>query len=262
MKLENARILLTGAAGGLGSELARQLTAAGSSLLLAGRNAKRLEALRETLGAEAAVVAADLTSTEGVALTVRAAQAFNVNLLINNAGANSFGLLENQPWSSTAQVLAISLEAPIHLTQALLPWLKALPQAAIVNIGSTFGSLPFPGFVAYSAAKAGLHGFSQALRRELADSLVSVMYIAPRTIDTPMNKPAVNELNRALKNRGDSPERVAGQIIQALRRNAREAHLGFPECFLAWLNGVAPALIDRGLAGKLPIIKQHASYRH
>ncbi len=120
MKLENARILLTGAAGGLGSELARQLTAAGSSLLLAGRNAKRLEALRETLGTNAAVVAADLTSTEGVALTVRAAQAFNVNLLINNAGANSFGLLENQPWSSTAQVLAISLEAPIHLTQAPL----------------------------------------------------------------------------------------------------------------------------------------------
>jgi hypothetical protein len=77
-----------------------------------------------------------------------------------------------------------------------------------------------------------------------------------------MNKPAVNELNRALKNCGDSPERVAGQIIQTLRRNAREAHLGFPERFLAWLNGVAPALIDRGLAGKLPIIKQHASSRH
>ena len=62
--------------------------------------------------------------------------------------------------------------------------LKAQPQAAIVNIGSTFGSLPFPGFVAYSTAKAGLRGFSQALRRELADSLVSVVHIAPRAIDT------------------------------------------------------------------------------
>ena len=63
--------------------------------------------------------------------------------------------------------------------------LKVAPQAAIVSIGSTFGSLPFPGFAAYSAAKSGLRGFSQALRRELSDSQVAVIHLAPRAIDTP-----------------------------------------------------------------------------
>ena len=68
MKLENDRILLTGAAGGLGQELARQLHEAGASLLLAGRDAARLEALRASLGTPAAVVVADLNRPEGVAL--------------------------------------------------------------------------------------------------------------------------------------------------------------------------------------------------
>ena len=261
MKLENARILLTGAAGGLGHELAQQLATSGAALLLAGRDAGRLEMLRASLGPRASVVTADLTRPEGVALTACAAREFGVNVLINNAGASAFGMLENQPWPTIEQVLATSLEAPIHLTHALLPWLKAQPQAAIVNVGSTFGSLPFAGFAAYSAAKAGLRGFSQALRRELADTLVSVVHIAPRAIDTPMNGEAVTALNRALNSRSDSAADVAREIVAALVRNARELHIGFPERFFAWLNGVAPRLIDRALAGKLPIVKLHANIR-
>jgi short-subunit dehydrogenase len=74
MKLENARILLTGAAGGLGHELAKQLHASGASLLLAGRDVAKLEALRATLGPRCAVVAADLTRAEGVALVARVAR--------------------------------------------------------------------------------------------------------------------------------------------------------------------------------------------
>lgn len=261
MKLQNARILLTGAAGGLGHELALQLHAAGASLLLAGRDATRLEALRASLGERAAVVTADLTRAEGVALTARAAREFGVNMLINNAGASAFGLLESQPWPAIEQVLATSLEAPIHLTHALLPWLKAQPQAAIVNVGSAFGSVPFAGFAVYSAAKAGLRAFSQALRRELADTLVAVVHIAPRAIDTPMNGDAVTALNRALHNQSDNAADVAREIVSALVRNERELHIGFPERFFAWLNGFAPSLIDRGVAGKLPIVKLHASSR-
>ena len=128
-------------------------------------------------------------------------------------------------------------------------------------MGSTFGSLPFAGFAAYSAAKAGLRAFSQALRRELADTLVAVVHIVPRAIDTPMNTDAVTALNRALHSQSDSAADVAGEIVAALVRNARELHIGFPERFFAWLNGFAPGLIDRGLAGKLPIVKRHAAHR-
>jgi short-subunit dehydrogenase len=149
----------------------------------------------------------------------------------------------------------------MRLTQALLPGLKAQPQAAIVNIGSTFGSLPFAGFAAYSAAKAGLRGFSQALRRELADTQVAVIHLAPRAIDTALNTEAVNALNRALNNNSDSTETVARQVVAALRRGDGEHHFGFPERLFAWINGFAPSLIDRGLAGKLAVIKQHAPSR-
>jgi len=258
MQLNHARILLTGASGGLGQELARQLAAAGAVLLLAGRDHARLRALGASLGNGSACVTGDLGRTAGVAALAAAARDFEVNVLINNAGVGAFGLLETQDWSTVEEVLATNLEGPIHLTHALLPWLKAQPQAAIVNIGSTFGSLPFPGFAAYSAAKAGLRGFSQALRRELADSLVAVIHVAPRAIDTPLNSAAVNALNRALKNHSDSAAEVARQIVVALRRGDGERHFGFPERLFAWLNGVAPSLIDRGLAGKLPVVKQHS----
>lgn len=261
MQLNNARILLTGSTGGLGQALARQLAQAGAGLLLAGRDAARLAALNADLGAGHSSVRADLTRPEGVAAALGAARDFGVNVLINNAGVGGFGLFDQQDWPTVGQVLSTNLEAPLRLTHALLPLLRERPEAAIVNIGSTFGSLPFAGFAAYSAAKAGLRGFSQALRRELADTRVAVIHLSPRAIDTPLNTDAVNALNRALKNRSDSAETVARQVVAALRRGDGERHFGFPERLFAWLNGIAPGLIDRGLAGKLAVIKQHAPHR-
>lgn len=261
MQLNNARILLTGASGGLGQELARQLAASGARLLLAGRDDARLAKLAASLGGDCQYVRADLNRPEGIAAATGAAREFQVNVLINNAGIGSFGLYAEQHWPSVEQVLATNLEAPMRLTHALLPWLQARPQAAVVNIGSTFGSLPFPGFAAYSAAKSGLRGFSQALRRELADSQVAVIHLAPRAIGTPLNDDAVNALNRALGNHSDSPAMVARQIVAALAHGRGERHFGFPERMFAWINGVAPALIDRALASKLPLVRQFAASR-
>jgi len=261
MQLSDARILLTGATGGLGEELARQLAAAGARMLLAGRDAARLATVKDALKGPHAAIRAELTQPEGIAATVDAARKYGVNVLINNAGIGSFGMFEQQDWQSIAQILATNLEAPMRLTHAMLPLLKSRRQAAIVSVGSTFGSLPFPGFAAYSAAKAGLRGFSQALRRELADSAVAVIHLAPRAIDTPMNSPEVKALNLELGNSSDSPESVARQVLLALVLGHGEHHFGFPEKLFAWLNGIAPSLIDRALAGKLPIVKRLAPSR-
>ena len=258
MQLNGARILLTGATGGLGEVLASQLSAAGAALLLTGRNPDKLAAIPLTAGAECVRLQADLSTADGIAAAASAARRFNANMLINNAGIGGFGLLESQDWNEVEQIMATNLVVPIRLTHALLPWLKSLPEAAVVNIGSTFGSIPFAGFAAYSSAKAGLRGFSQALRRELADSSVRVIHIAPRAIDTPLNSAAVNRLNAALKNTSDSPAHVAAGIVRTLQNNASESHLGFPERLFAWINGVSPSLIDRGLSGKLATIKHHA----
>ncbi|MDD5031095.1 MAG: SDR family oxidoreductase, partial [Rhodoferax sp.] len=196
--------------------------------------------------------------TQGVADLTQAAQAFKANVLINNAGVSAFGLLQEQTWDTIEQVLQTNLSAPMRLTHALLPHLRSQPQASIVNIGSAFGSLPFAGFAAYSSAKAGLRGFSQSLRRELTNTQVQVLHVAPRAINTALNSPAVNALNRALGNTSDNPDTVATLVLNAMAQNRSELHIGFPERLFAWLNGFAPALIDRGLAGKLATIQQHA----
>jgi short-subunit dehydrogenase len=218
MQLNRARILLTGATGGLGEALASHLSAAGAALLLTGRNEDKLAAIPLVAGAECVRLQADLATTEGIAAAAAAARRFNANMLINNAGVGGFGLLESQDWTEVEQILATNLAVPIRLTHALLPWLKAQPEATVVNIGSTFGSIPFAGFAAYSSAKAGLRGFSQALRRELADSSVRVIHIAPRAIDTSLNSAA-----------GQPPEcgarkhqRFAGRGGGADRRKAAE----------------------------------------
>jgi len=261
MQLNHARILLTGATGGLGQALTRQLAASGASLLVAGRDTGKLAALTSSIGSGHSSVRADLDRPEGIAAAAGAAREFGVNVLLNNAGIGGFALYEEQAWDDIDALLATNLAAPMRLTHALLPWLRQQPEAAVVNIGSTFGSLPFAGFAAYSAAKAGLRGFSQALRRELADTRIAVIHLAPRAIDTPLNSAEVNALNQALKNQSDSAESVARQVVRALRNDAGERHFGFPERLFAWLNGAAPALIDRGLAGKLAVIKRHAATR-
>ena len=258
MQLNTARVVLTGASGGLGQALAQQLVQQGAKVLLAGRDTEKLQALQNRLGSAAQVCVADLTQAQGVADLTQAGQAFNANVLINNAGISAFGLLHDQTWDTIEQVIQTNLMAPMRLTHALLPHFRSQPNASIVNVGSAFGSLPFAGFGAYSSAKAGLRGLSQSLRRELASSRVHVLYVAPRAINTALNSPAVNALNRALGNASDSPETVACHLLKALAQKRSELHIGFPERLFAWLNGFAPALIDRGLTGKLATIQQHA----
>ena len=259
MQLTDARVLLTGATGGLGQALSGALARRGAKVLAAGREPEALARLATHLGAGHRGVRADLNRGEGVAAVVDAARAFDVNVLINNAGIGGFGLFATQDWADIDAVLATNLVAPMRLTRALLPQLASQRAAAIVNIGSTFGSVPFAGFAAYSAAKAGLRGFSQALRRELADTGVAVVHLAPRAIATPLNTAAVDALNRELGHRSDRAEDVAEAIVAALRRGSHERHLGFPERLFARLNGIAPSLIDRGVAGKLAAIKRHAA---
>ncbi|MFV8823134.1 SDR family oxidoreductase [Thauera sp. WH-2] len=261
MRLTNARVVLTGATGGLGEALARQLANAGASLLLTARDPARLERLASTVNGPCRVLAADLAAANGVDRLAAAAHHFGANVLINNAGIGGFGLFEEQGWGEVERILTTNLAVPVRLTQALLPSLRAQPAAVVVNIGSAFGSIPFAGFAAYSAAKAGLRAFSQGLRRELADTGVRVVHVSPRAIDTALNSPAVRQLNAELGNASDRPEEVASVVIAAIEDECAERVVGQPERLFAWLNGCAPALVDRGLRDKLSTIKRHAGDR-
>ncbi len=262
MQLEGARILLTGASGGIGRAIASRLAGRGASLLLTARDEGSLAAMARELaarGAKVEVVAADLGSPQGNERVAAAAERFGADVLINNAGTNVFGLLEQIGTPDVQQVLRTNLEGPVQLVHRLLPHLLARRRAVVVNVGSSFGSIGFAGFAVYCASKFGLHGFTEALRRELADGPVRVCYVAPRAVDTAFNPPEVVRMNADLGNRADPPEAVAAAVERAIRDERRETYVGQPEGFFARLNALLPGVVDAALRRKLAVIKRHAA---
>src|SRR6185295_4615375 len=119
-----------------------------------------------------------------------------------------FHEFESQESDAVERLLDVNLLAPIQLTQALLPLLMSAPKAQIINVGSIFGYLGYPGFAVYCATKFGLRGFSQALRRELSDTQIAVRYFAPRAMRTPLTTASISAMNRELNTKEDAPERV------------------------------------------------------
>ncbi|UZE15473.1 SDR family oxidoreductase [Pseudomonas sp. B21-054] len=257
MQLRDARVVLTGASGGIGQAIAAALCAAGARVLAVARHQESLLPLLARYPQNLCWVAADLTSACDRRKILAAATALDgVNLLINAAGINHFAMLEQLDDSEIDAMLAVNISAPICLTKLLLPLLKQADSAMVVNVGSTYGSIGYPGYASYCASKFALRGFSEALRRELADTRVGVLYVAPRATRTSMNSPAAQALNDALKANVDDPQAVANAVIHAIAGDRRDLYLGWPERFFVRLNSLLPNLVDRGLRKQLPLIRR------
>lgn len=263
MKLSDARVLLTGASGGIGAATAHALLAHGACVLLSARSEAGLKQLHVQLGqsANVEICVADLTKAEDRAHLAQRAATWRggVNTLINNAGVSELQLFERHAAADLERALTINLLAPMHLCRELLPHLRRQPRARILNVGSVMGALGHPGYSVYCATKFGLRGFSEALRRELADANVHVHYLAPRATRTPINSAAVVAMNAALGTRMDPPARVAREILRMLERETATGVIGWPEKLFARVNQVLPRLVDRALRRQLPTIKQHAT---
>ena len=248
------RAVLTGASGGIGRAIAAALAPRCDELLLVGRHAARLADAAAAAGPVARVLVADLSTQAGrdaVALP-------GINLLINNAGTGDFAWLADQTDATLARIVQTNVLAPMQLTRRLLPLLERQPEAWIVNVGSIFGYLGYPGHAAYSASKFALRGFSEALRRELADGPVRVLHFAPRATRTAMNGAALCALNDELGVAMDDPAAVARELVRLLRRPARERLLGMPEKLFARINQLLPGLVDLALRRRLSVIRRHA----
>ena len=258
------RVVLTGASGGLGQAFAMALAEHSSAMVLVGRDCDRLHALQQRIADRypalvVRTVAGDLTDravqeqVSDAALTPGGP----INLLINAAGISEFQDFESQAGAAIERLVAVNLVAPIQLTQRLLPLLRSARTAQVINVGSIFGYLGYPGFALYCATKFGLRGFSQALRRELADTNVAVRYFAPRATRTPLNTPAVSAMNRALRTREDEPELVARMLLRFIGGGGGERKLGFPERLYVFLNHLAPGFNDKAIRGQLRTIRKH-----
>ncbi len=246
MKAGAARVLLTGASGGIGREAAAALVSAGAAVLLAGRHPARLSAQARALGPEPRVTwaSADLADPAQIERLAAEAAAWGCNVVIHNAGTPAFGALAQQDATTMQQVLQTNLLAPMLLTRLLLPHLTAQPRAQVMCVGSALGRIGLPGYTLYSASKFGLRGFAEALRRELAATPVRVQYLGPRTTRTAFNDRHVQAYNRATGAAVDEPADVAAAIVRLLQDEAAECFLGFPEKLAVRINGLAPTWLD------------------
>jgi len=241
-QLEGKRIVVTGAAGGIGTHVARLLRAAGATVTGIDR--------AECPACDASIVT-DLSSEAELAALADRLSRDCPDILVNIAGVMRFGLHESQPIEALSLCYRINLLVPAVLARAVAAPMRARGSGQIVNIGSVLGAIPYPWFAAYSSSKAGLAALSQALRRELAGSGVAVTHINPRAARTAFNSGEVNRFLDITGMKADAPEWVAARIVAAIAGRRETVSIGAMERVYAALNALSPRLIDSGLAGQI-----------
>jgi meso-butanediol dehydrogenase / (S,S)-butanediol dehydrogenase / diacetyl reductase len=202
--LRETAIIVTGAGSGIGAATARQLGAAGASVVLVGRRAEALAAqadLITTAGGVALCVPADLAepdSPDRIAAACRARYG-RIDGLVNNAAVVRHRPITDWTTAGFDEHVATNLRAPYFLIQAALPDLLASPVKAVVNISSSSGSLQLVGQSVYGMTKAALDYLTKTLAGELAASGVRVNCIAPGPIDTPIHATWADDLDEAYR---------------------------------------------------------------
>jgi len=197
--LDGKRALVTGATGGLGGEIAKQLHAQGALVALSGTRADKLEGLSVDLGDRCAVTPCNLSDADAVdALVGQAAEALggSIDILVSNAGLTRDGLLMRMKAEDWDLVQRVNLEAYFRLSKACLRAMMKARWGRIIGITSVVGVTGNPGQTNYAASKAGMIGFSKSLAQEVASRGVTVNCIAPGFIASPMTD-ELNEVQRS-----------------------------------------------------------------
>lgn len=251
MDLHNRSILLTGAGSGIGAALALELAARSARITLVGRRRGPLDevaaAVRER-GGQAHVVDLDLTGPGGPAVAAAAAQDHfgGVDVLINNAGNVRAGRLESVDESEVLAQIALNLTAPILLTRAVIPALRASGDGLVVNVSSGIGLIGMPFYSTYAATKAGIAHFGEALRRELYGEGVHVLNVYPGATSTPMMDSSEAGAEHGFEY--ESPEAVAAAAIAGMEEDALTVvRGGATRSAMIALNREDPAAVDRTL---------------
>ncbi|WP_037476039.1 3-oxoacyl-[acyl-carrier-protein] reductase [Sphingobium sp. ba1] len=190
--------LVTGASGGIGSEIARSLAAQGATLALSGSNEEKLKAFAAELGGDHKTLVCNLSDPASVdALVPQAVEALGgkLDILVNNAGVTRDNLIlrmKDEEWST---VIAVNLEAAFRLCRAAAKPMMKARFGRIISITSVVGVTGNPGQSNYCASKAGIIGMSKSLGQELASRGITVNCVAPGFIRSAMTD-ALNDAQK------------------------------------------------------------------
>ncbi len=205
MKLDGCSALVTGASAGIGREFARQLAKRAAAIVLVARREERLNEVRDELARphpnlDVHVRKTDLADLGQIDELVAWLndEKIDVDLLINNAGLGDLGPFATSDPRRNDKMLLVNVVALTSLTRKLLPPMIAKKRGAILNVSSSAGFLPIPGFAIYAATKAYVTSFSEALRAELHGIGVTVSTLCPGPVHT--------EFQELAKRPGGEPE--------------------------------------------------------
>jgi 3-oxoacyl-[acyl-carrier protein] reductase len=214
--LQGKTVLITGASSGIGEAAARALSHAGAEVFLTARREEKLDSLKRELtaaGGKALSLACDITDESAPEAIVSACVgAFGkLDILINNAGR----AINRPVWETTPAewdaVMTLNARVPFLMCKSAFPYLKASPEATVINVGSTVGINTYAGQSAYGASKHALRGFTQAFSKEVYPFGIRVHLLAPGAVDTDL----ISDVRPDLSDRTglSRPEELADAIL-------------------------------------------------
>ena len=231
-KLQDRVAVVTGAGGGLGLAMSRELARRGADLALVDVSEDRLletAAAVRTEGRRASAHAADITDRARVQLLVDevVAEHGRVHMLFNNAGVAAFCPFVEQPLEDFDWVMNVNFMGAVSATRFFLPVLLEQEEGHIVNVASMAAMVGMPHQAAYSASKAALHGFSVALHGELDRTRVNVTSVLPGAVATGIAERARGKEGRkqvieAMVKKARDPAEVAAAVVDAVAREKFE----------------------------------------
>lgn len=225
--------MITGASGGIGAAITRQLASEGMHVILVARRVEIMDTLAqeiESAGGRATVIPADLSDEKGrKRVYEQVIDRFgHLDILINNAGFGWYGYTQDMPWSLALEMLRVNISAVVQLTMMFLPAMRKRNAGHIINIGSVAGSIPSQGVALYSATKSFINAFTTSLYRETSDSRVRVSVVRAGPVTTEFFRTLNKKQNKMLtlvERLGVSPQKIARSVWNLILHPKRKVYV-------------------------------------
>jgi len=256
--LGDVRVIVTGASSGIGRAVALELARRGAKLIVTARREDRLVTLVESItsmGGEAFFVVGDITeaSVRQACIDEAVTRFGGLDCLLNNAGVGALGIFADASSDRLRKIMEVNFFAPVEFIRQALPTLRGGNRPIIVQMNSVLGHRAMPGKSEYCASKFAIHGFSDALRAELADEGIDVLLVSPSTTDSEFFASAIDKEKKP-RSPGSpkpkesswkmSPEKVAQITVRAMANGRHEVLLSVGGKALVWLDRLLPPVAD------------------